>query len=266
MALLAEKLTRVLVQEAGLRLIDGSPLRAARRRRRRTAREDPGPEQPLPARRDRRLRAGLQAGRRRPPGPGARRPRPDLRPEDPRPGRAHVARELHLSEVWNDYMFRHSSPVTSHLLQAESALVNAFNVHALTRAIDEFRPDVAYVWMIVGVGGLGLMATLQHLGVPWLWHLMDDVPRRPLPARRPAVGPLLREVDRQLDGRYLACSRQLVDEIEAGGVRLRPDVEVVPNWVVGEPPAPRTRFYRPGRDASGSWPPARSTGTRGPTT
>ncbi len=93
-----------------------------------------------------------------------------------------------------------ASPVTARLLQAESTLVNAFNVHALTRAIDDFQPDVAYVWMLVGVGGLGLMATLQHLGVPWLWHLMDDVPVALCRLGGRVVEPLLREVDRQLDG------------------------------------------------------------------
>ena len=74
-------------------------------------------------------------------------------------------------------MFDHSRPVTSRLLQAESTLVSASNVYAPgPRAVEDFRPDVAYAWMLVGIGGLGLMATLRHLGVPWLWHLMDDVP------------------------------------------------------------------------------------------
>jgi glycogen(starch) synthase len=168
-------------------------------------------------------------------------------PRTPAPHVDHVGRGLHLSEVWNEYMFHHSSPVTSHLIQAESSIVSAFNVHALTRAIDDFRPDVAYVWMIVGVGGLGLMATLQHLKLPWLWHLMDDVPVALCRLSGHPVVPLVRELDRQLDGRYLACSRQLVDEIEAGGIRLRPRVDLVPNWVVGDRPAPRSDFYRPGR-------------------
>ena len=168
-------------------------------------------------------------------------------PRTPVPAEAHVDRRLQLSEVWNDYMYRHNSPVTSKLLHAESTLINAFNVHALARVIDEFRPEVAYVWMIVGVGGLGLMAALQHLRVPWVWHLMDDVPVQLCRSDGRVIGPLLREVDRQFDGRYLACSRQLVDEIEAAGVRLGPDVEVVPNWVVGEAPARRTRFYEPGQ-------------------
>jgi glycosyltransferase involved in cell wall biosynthesis len=158
-----------------------------------------------------------------------------------------VARALNLSEVWNDYMFHHSRPITSHLIQAESLIINAFNVHALTRVLDEFQPDVAYVWMIVGVGGLGLMAALQHLRVPWLWHLMDDVPLALCRLSGRPVEPLLREFDRQLDGRYLACSRQLVDEIEAGGIGLRPDVEVLPNWVVGGRPEARADYYRPGR-------------------
>ena len=168
-------------------------------------------------------------------------------PRVPVPAEGHVSREFQLSEVWNDYMYRHSSPVTSRLLQAESTLISAFNVHALARAVDEFRPDVAYVWMIVGVGGLGLMAALQHLQVPWLWHLMDDVPVQLCRLNGQVVEALRLEVDRQLEGRYLACSRQLVDEIEAGGVRLGPDVEVVPNWVVGVAPARRARFYEPGQ-------------------
>jgi len=167
-------------------------------------------------------------------------------PRTPAPRVEHVDRGLHLSEVWNHYQFTHSRPVTAHLLQAESALVSAFNVHALARAVEDFRPDVAYVWNMVGVGGVGLMATLQHLRLPWLWHLMDDVPLTLCHLAGRAVGPLLREVDRQLDGRYLACSRQLVDEIEAGGVRLRPGVDVVPNWVVGDAPGPRATFYRAG--------------------
>jgi glycogen(starch) synthase len=168
-------------------------------------------------------------------------------PRTPAPGEPHVDRQLHLSEVWNGYMFDHSQPVTARLLEAESTLVSAFNVHALTRSIDDFRPDVAYAWMLVGIGGLGLMATLQHLGVPWLWHLMDDVPLALCRLGGQVVEPLLVEVDRQLRGSYLACSRRLVEEIEASGYRLNPDVSLIPNWVVGEPPPPRTRFYEPGQ-------------------
>ena len=54
------------------------------------------------------------------------------------------------------------------------------------------------------------------------------------------------EVNRQLNGRFLACSRQLIAEIEAGGVTLGSRVEVVPNWVTGDPTPARTSYYRVG--------------------
>ncbi len=190
----------------------------------------------------------MQAGRRGPPSTRARRPGADLGAEDARADRAaRLAGGFRLSEVWNKYLFAHSRPVTSRLLEAESALVSAFNVHALGEAVEDFRPDAAYVWNLTGVGGLGLMAALQHLGVPWLWHLMDDVPLALCRQGGKLIEPLLREVDRQLEGRYLACSTRLVEEIEAGGIRLKPRVSVIPNWVVGEPPPPRERAYCPGQ-------------------
>ena len=172
-----------------------------------------------------------------------------IAPRTPVPPEPHVLRALKLSEVWNSnrYVIEVNHHVTNRLMQAEATGISAFNVHALTRVIDEFRPDVAYVWMIVGVGGLGLMATLQHLKVPWVWHLMDDVPVQLCRTNGRVVEPLLREVDRQLEGRYLACSRQLVEEIESAGIGLGADVEVVPNWVVGQAPAPREAAYRAGQ-------------------
>ena len=172
-----------------------------------------------------------------------------IAPRTPVPTEPHVLRSLKVSEVWNSnrYLLDVNHHVTNRLMQAEATGVSAFNVHAMTRVIDDFQPDVAYVWMIVGIGGLGMMATLQHLRLPWVWHLMDDVPVALCRFNGRVIEPLLREVDRQLDGRYLACSRQLVDEIENGGIRLRPRVDVVPNWVIGEPPPSRSTFYRQGQ-------------------
>jgi len=171
-----------------------------------------------------------------------------IAPRTPVAFEPHVLRSFKLSEVWNSnrYVLDKNHDVTNRLLEAEATGVSAYNIHVLTKTIEDFKPDVAYVWMIVGVGGLGLMATLQHLQVPWLWHLMDDVPVQLCRTRGRVVEPLLKEVDRQLDGKYLACSSQLVDEIESLGVTLRPNVEVVPNWVVGDAPSAKATFYRPG--------------------
>ena len=171
-----------------------------------------------------------------------------IAPRTPVLSEPHVLREFKLSEIWysNRYLLDVSHRVTNLLMQAEATAINAFNVHSLTRVIDDFQPDIAYVWNIIGVGGLGLMATLQHMGVPWLWHLMDVVPVSLCRFNGQVVEPLLNEVNRQLKGQYLACSRQLVDEVEKGGVTLGDSVKVVPNWVIGERPSPRQQFYKPG--------------------
>ena len=166
-------------------------------------------------------------------------------PRTPAAPVGHVVRDFQLSDVWNHYLFAHSRPVTAHLLQVQSSLINALNVHVLSRVCAEFQPDVVYVWNLIGIGGVGLVATIQHLGLPWVWHLMDDVPIELCRLGDHRSEPLVREINRQLAGHFLACSRQLVAEVEAGGIRLESRVEVVPNWVVGPRPAPRTRVYRP---------------------
>src|SRR5581483_7756297 len=47
-------------------------------------------------------------------------------------------------------------------------------------------------------------------------------------------------------GRFLACSQQLVDEIETGGVALGEAVEVVPNWYAGPIGPTRSQYVRDG--------------------
>lgn len=169
-------------------------------------------------------------------------------PRRPVPPETGVRRTLRLTEIWSHYLFAKSHPVTAHLAQSESHRLNAANVHALLAELDDFRPDVAYPWMLAGVGGLGLMACLEYLRVPWAWHLMDDLPRLLCESAGRLVPGFVREFERHLGGgRYLACSRQLVDEIEAAGVSLGPDVEVIPNWVEGPIPPPRDRYLQAGR-------------------
>ena len=134
--------------------------------------------------------------------------------------------------------------MTQLLDESESNRINAFNVHALFAELDDFEPDVAYVWMLTGIGGLGLMATLHHLRVPWVWHLMDEVPAILCQREYRVIPALAREVERQLRGHTIACSQQLVDAIERQGIRLQGEVEIVPNWVAGPVPPLRSEFYQ----------------------
>ena len=169
-------------------------------------------------------------------------------PRTPVPSVPDVVRSLKLSDVGegNGYLLGRSIDVSNRLLHAEATGVIAYNVHALTQQIEDFQPEVVFVWTIVGVGGLGLMATLRHLGVPWVWSLADDAPVQLCRSRGELVESLRREVNRQLEGRFLATSEQVIAEVEAGGIAIRARTDVVPPWVVGPAPIPRVAFYRPG--------------------
>lgn len=160
---------------------------------------------------------------------------------------AHVTRTLKLTDMWDFYADERSAPVVLRMKESEAFQVNAYNVHALLAEIRGFGPDVVYVWMLVGVGGLGLMACLHHLRVPWVWHLMDEVPAKLCTLFYRVQPALASEFSRQFRGTYLACSRQLVDQIERSGLTLSDRVEVVPNWITGPRPSPRRSPERSGR-------------------
>jgi glycosyltransferase involved in cell wall biosynthesis len=159
-----------------------------------------------------------------------------------------VRRALQLTDVYTRIFVDRQHPAKRVLDHAAACWVNAFNVHALLAVLDEFRPEVAYVWNLIGLGGLGLLGCLQHQGIAWLWHLMDKVPRDlcrlPFPG---AAGRLARAAGHYLDGEFLACSRRILDEIEQDAPLLRGEFEIVPNWIEGPLPPPRRSFYRGGR-------------------
>ena len=168
-------------------------------------------------------------------------------PRTPTETPPHVLRTLKLTDLWDFHTENRSAPITLRLKEAEAFQVNAFNVHILTETLRGFPPDVVYVWMLVGVGGLGLMACLHHLQVPWVWHLMDEVPSKLCSLFYRVQPELAREFSRQLRGTYLSCSRQLLDEVERAGFELGDGISLLPNWVTGTRPAPRTSFYGGGR-------------------
>jgi glycosyltransferase involved in cell wall biosynthesis len=158
-----------------------------------------------------------------------------------------VRRQFQLAEEFNwsahDLWFH---PVGQRLRDARSRQVNAFNVHVLTTVLEEFGPDVVYVCNLIGLGWLALIACLQFLKVPWVWQLGDNVPGTLCGSPRGTYGVLAAEFSRQIEGRYIVVSRQLIEQIKAQGVTLRGEVELLPAWVVGERPASRRSFYRGG--------------------
>lgn len=133
------------------------------------------------------------------------------------------------------------APEDALLLQRdiESRLINAHNVHSLIDMIQRFAPEVVYVCNLVGIGGLGLMACLQYLGVPWVWQLGDRIPFDVCSARGRLVPALAQEFSRGIHGHFIAVSRQLAETFESDGIRLNGPVEIVPNWITGSRGTPR---------------------------
>jgi len=173
-------------------------------------------------------------------------------PRNPVPAADGVRRVFKLVDEWNpDEMS--TEALVIRIRSAESRLISAHNVHILTALLAEFAPDVVFVSNILGLGGLGLMACLQYLKVPWVWHLGDCVPRllcsrfHVFDRANPA---LAEEFSRRIRGHFIVVSQQLRDEVEAAGIALGGDVEVIPYWIDGQrPPARPTRG--PGRSTGG---------------
>ena len=131
--------------------------------------------------------------------------------------------------------------------EVHTTVINAANVHALLDLVQTSEPDVIQLWNLLGTGGAAIVAAVHQLGLPWVWMLGDQVPRqlcmlegRLVTGLSTALGGILAE------GRHVACSRGLVEEIESHGPALGDRVEVVPNWVVGERPPARTRHHSGG--------------------
>ena len=119
-----------------------------------------------------------------------------------------------------------------------SNYLNLANVQALQSLIAEFEPDVVYLWNLLGLGGLGVLALLAHAGLPWVWHLMDVIPAQ---LTRFGVGrdQLSRELANFFPGTFILCSDHLLGELLIEGVELGGDVVVIPNWIAVDAVPPR---------------------------
>jgi glycosyltransferase involved in cell wall biosynthesis len=167
------------------------------------------------------------------------RPR-QLVPETP-----HVHRVFHVTDEWSPDLLG-DDPVLSRTRLAASRVVDAYNVHALTEALGAIGPDVVYVHNLVGLGGLGLIGCLQYLGVPWVWHLGDTIPRE-LCSTRDGINPeLAAQFGRTVRGTYSVVSRRVFDACHDDGLALNGRVELLPYWITGERPLVRARCYQGG--------------------
>lgn len=167
-------------------------------------------------------------------------------PRTPCPAAGHVARELEMVNCYDAFGVLHNQPLTRKLTAARAAFVSAHNVHVLLDHVRRFQPDVVYLWNLFGTGGLGLVGCLQYLDVPWVWYLGDCVPRMLCSLGDDVLSVLAEQFGRYVRGHFMPVSVRVVQEIEAAGVKLNGEIEPSPNWVLGQQPPPRQRYFRPG--------------------
>ena len=58
-------------------------------------------------------------------------------PRTPAPSPPHVKRTLRLTDVWSNYLYRKSAPVTVRLTESQSHRIDAHNVHALIQELEK---------------------------------------------------------------------------------------------------------------------------------
>jgi glycosyltransferase involved in cell wall biosynthesis len=142
-----------------------------------------------------------------------------------------VLRTLHTPDVYS----AERAALRSLFWELESNLLDVENVHRLVDVLVRWQPDVCYLWNLVAIGGVGIVAAVQQLGVPWVWHLGDAVPAMLSHFDSGAVPQLGQWMSRRFTGRFLACSRTVVDKVERL-VPITARTRVVPNWVAGISP------------------------------
>ncbi len=165
---------------------------------------------------------------------------PRSRPVPAEPG---TLRRLRLIDVYDSFSEWKAVPAAKAVHSQEACGIHAYNVHALLDVVQEFQPDVAYVWNVISLGGLGLLAALQHVGVPWVMHLMDRVPAVlcALSLNGDTLAPVAATFKKLCRGRFICCSQTALQEIYDSGVDITDRTRIIPNWVTTTP-ASRTVY------------------------
>jgi glycosyltransferase involved in cell wall biosynthesis len=135
------------------------------------------------------------------------------------------------------------------LRHAEGGVVNAHNVAVLVATIEEFRPEVIYLWNLGGIGGLGIAGAIAYLQLPTVWHLMDAVPNQAASLSQgstTATASLLCALSQRLRSVYIACSRRLAREISIAGFDFGGNLRIVPNWATPPTEEVDRQYFTPG--------------------
>lgn len=152
-------------------------------------------------------------------------------PRWPVPDEPGVERHLRLTDYHTRLRRPGSAPQLERAMDVQAQIIDAGNVGVLTRQLDEYEPDLVYLWNITQVGGFGLAAALAHRQTPVVWHLMDAVPRQIAILGDTVVKSAARLLSRRMRARFIVCSQRLADEVASAGFEFGDRMTLVPNWV-----------------------------------
>ncbi|MFT4028617.1 MAG: glycosyltransferase family 4 protein [Protaetiibacter sp.] len=152
-----------------------------------------------------------------------------------------VHRGLHLSAFRREIVNGSAGAQAFHDKVSQAA-----NTRTMLAAIRRFAPDRVYLFNLVGLGGLGLLAALRIAEVPWVWHLMDRVPVDMVAGVPRSVLEIMGADHGRLwqGGTVISMSDNLIDEVEeCTGWEFVRRPSLVPGWA-----APVAEGHRPYRD------------------
>ncbi|MDJ0336528.1 glycosyltransferase family 4 protein [Salinibacterium sp. G-O1] len=167
-------------------------------------------------------------------------------PTDRQPAEAEsgVDRALNLRELYGVVGLRDTQLAKFQV--HESRISNQTNSLIVLDRIASFRPDHVVMFNLVGIGGLGIIDTVNLTGTPWTLNLGDNVPGELLLDAPPEVVNVYSPAGNDIfsTGQYAIVSQTLADEVVSTGVTLGRH-EIIPRGVL-YPDIERTRPYRDG--------------------
>jgi glycogen synthase len=123
-------------------------------------------------------------------------------------------------------------------LAHEAACSNFSNTNILIQSIRDFSPDVVYCWNLYGLGCIAILDALNIIGVPWVWHLMDNTPG----IVWNSVPTHVRQVFK-----VISVSLHLLNEIaDDTGMEFHREANLIPCWVDETISAARQPYRRDG--------------------
>lgn len=85
--------------------------------------------------------------------------------------------------------------------------------------IRDFKPEVVYLFNLMGIGGLAIIDILNIIKISWVWHLMDNIPAQFLQNISKDILEIFDANEGKIykSGQFISMSKEWVQEIEKMG-------------------------------------------------